>query len=1639
MDQQDKKDIFQDANYNCFNFILDELRGKGSTTSERGTLFERFCLKILRTSPFFIDDVKQAWRWDSFPGNGGRHDNGIDIVVLDRIGQFWAIQAKFYDCDSEIKKSDIDSFISASSREFTYEGKTYSFTNRYLFSTTEKVSRNAQELVTLFGPQDLLECGIDWTKFTLDDIEDSMVALPKKRLKEHQKEALNDVLNGFKSNDRGRLIMACGTGKTFTSLKIVERYIEENNILGANANILYLVPSIPLLSQTILEWKSQLSYSEGCDRFGICSDNTAGKTRRNLNADEITVNMPIPSTTDVTRISEQLNRLKKDIHDRGRIHFFFSTYQSIDVIHELQEKCGFEFDRAICDEAHRTIGAYKDEDDKTDFTKIHDNSFIRAKKRLYRTATEKIYSSVAKADAEEEGWSVFSMDDEKVFGPQFHYLSFGKAVSKGLLTDYRLIVLTVNKSNIAALKLSGLSDVNLNRASKIVGSLSALSKLPPKENPEEFAADPDPRKRVVAFCSTIKEADQVAQSYQKLPEKSCFGQEYRETQGYIIPKAKLITGEDNIDKKNRLLKWLRGQIEPKTCHILTNARCLSEGVDVPALDAVLFMAKKKSQVDIIQAVGRVRRKFGAGAEKKYGYIIIPVVIDDDSKTDITLSNSEDYKVVWQVVQALRSHDERLEAQINQIGQSKKLPPSICQINAFVPPRSRKGNVPCSSLRKDHGIEGPDTDSPVEYDIPKLTIPSDEELKKQEGLFSAQLVKHCGNRLYWEDWSKNIGDVTNNIALRIKAQIKSEDKTRSAFEKFRKGLCHLLNPSITEEDSINRLAEHIVTLPVLKSIFASNDLIDDNPVTKMRQKRVRKINGVEAEIESLKPFYDSVQLQTKDLTDAQGRQEVIRKLFDKFFQYALPKSADKFGIVYTPLEIVDFIIHSVENVMENEFHQKLTNPDVKILDPFTGTGTFIAELMRILKECGATNEQLKYKYSHDIWCNEIRLLAYYISLINIEDTYNRLTSNYEPFTHAVLTDTFEMSEHKPGEEYQGHLNEEEDFKEASEIAREEDKQNIRIIIGNPPYSVGQHNANEGNKNNSYPSIDNRISKTYRNFARGANKKLLYDSYVRAFRWASDRISDNGIVSFVSNGSYVDNIVFSGFRKSLLEEFNHVYVYNLRGNQRTMGELSRKEGGKIFGSGSRNTICIIVLVKHQGQPFDGFVHYKDIGDYLTREQKLEIIKNTHDISQINWERIVPDKNNDWINKTNTDFERFIPLAGKKLEIGAKSVFSSCYSSGIKTGKDTWIYNFDSNALRNNVALFINEYNRQKNIIIPALKGLSPQQKIQKANNMVTINPKAIKWNAELISYMSRGGNIDYSDIKFVTALFRPFVKKRMAYCPSLIQGMYKWQNIIQNPLTDSNRQIVVSGAPLKRNFSIIASDGITDLDVFEHCQVFPRLWNNLQKQEISLFDSDSENVPFYAITDEFLEHIRHTTKKTNISKEDAFYYIYALLHSNVYRNEYKANLSKEFPRVPIVENLENYISIGKQLYDLHINYESVKKYPGVNIEIKKNDYSISKIRFLSKERKDTIIFNPYITISNIPREVYEYKLSGRSPIEWVMDQYQYSVDSDSGIIDDPNQYDPIKGGKYIFDLILSLITVSLETQKLIASLPEYKELD
>lgn len=1623
-----------------FDAILEELKNRGNNKSEQGTIFEDFCKMILEKAPFFTDDVNEVWTWKEFPGNAGMHDTGVDLVVLDKQGTYWAVQCKFYSRDSKVSKASIDSFISASNRSFIIDDKTYNYSRRLVFSTTDDISENASGLFTTIGPDTIRDCGIDWGNFSFDDIEKVSI-FSKKTPKEHQKKAIEDVMKGFETNDRGRLIMACGTGKTFTSLEIVEslykKFSADTKNDFKNFNVLYLVPSIALLSQTIVEWKTQQTFGTNVRTFGVCSDQTAGQTKRNRkDTDEILVKMPIPATTDVNRIQKEYTSKK------CRVNIFFSTYQSIDVISNLAKACNITFDIAVCDEAHRTIGSYKTSgEDLSNFVKIHKDSFVPCKKRLYMTATQKIYSTGAKQDAKDGGYEVYSMDDESIYGPLFHYLSFGEAVSKGLLTDYRLVVLTIRKKDVVKLKLPQTAFANLDDASRIVGSLSALSKIPSELNPDEFKLDPKPMKRAVAFCSTIAQAKSIAESYNHLKDDSCLGKDYMEGQNFVIPMAKLITGQDNTKEKNKMLDWLRGigkdEIEDGTCHILTNARCLSEGVDVPSLDSVIFMAKKRSQVDIIQAVGRVMRKFGSGNEKIYGYIIIPVVINDEKLTDATLSNNEDYKVVWQVVQALRSHDERLDTQINKIGVTGKMPDCICCIDTFIPPVAKSRAI-VGSLKAE-AKEGFDSDDPSIADKMfqdfKVSLPSEDELRSNEKLFSARLVKNCGNRLYWEDWSKNIGDVTNNIALKIEQQISADSKVQNAFNKFTKNFKALLNPGISDKDCVNMLSEHIVTLPVLKAIFNENSMIDLNPVTQIMESMVKKLKGLESEIKALEPFYDSVRKTVAGVTSKEGRQEIIRKLFEKFFKYALPNSAEKFGIVYTPIEIVDFIINSVSDVLKNEFNESIANKGVKILDPFTGTGTFIVRVLDKLKSLGISDEDFTHKYNHDIWANEIMLLAYYISLINIEDTYGKIVGKFNPFNHDVLTDTFELEE-KKSKNYQPVLFEEDDFKIANEKANEEQAQDIRIIIGNPPYSVGQKNAMDNNSNTSYPNLDERISSTYGSNINSGLIKGLYDSYVRAFRWASDRIGDNGVISFVSNGSYVDNLAFSGFRRELLKEFNHVYVFNLRGNQRTQGELSRKEGGKVFGSGSRNTICIITLVKHKGKPFDGFVHYKDIGDYKDRETKLKEIEDYSSISNIDWKEITPDRSNDWINQKNEEFEEFIPLVSE--ESPEVSLFGSHISRGLVTARDSWTIGFNSKTVCENMEKFVKKFNFEQTRVLNLLSKariFDSNQKKSFVEKNVNYDKSNIKWGREIYNLLLRGKPLTLvKDVRDI--MYRPFVKKRLYYDPRVLNCVYKWKNIIPNQ-ADRNLNISISTPPCKKDYSALAINIISDIDCMEHAQSVPVEWINDNTQG-SLFELAGYDQNEDTLNDKAISLFKERYGDKSITSSSVFSYIYAVLNSKSYREKYSNNLGKEMPRIPFLKDFWGWSNIGKALIDLHLNYEKAKPYAGVKINKNAEDYKITKIRYILKDRKDTIIFNDHIIISNIPLKAYDYVVNGRSPIDWVLDQYQYTVDKESGIIDDPNTYDEVKGGKYVFDLILSLITVSLETQKLIKELPEYKEI-
>jgi predicted helicase len=427
-----------------------------------------------------------------------------------------------------------------------------------------------------------------------------------------------------------------------------------------------------------------------------------------------------------------------------------------------------------------------------------------------------------------------------------------------------------------------------------------------------------------------------------------------------------------------------------------------------------------------------------------------------------------------------------------------------------------------------------------------------------------------------------------------------------------------------------LAQHMITKPIFDALFSGFEFTKINPVSITLEKVLKSLTGHLESNKKLEVFYEQISLRIVGIDNNESRQKLITELYERFFKNAFPAMAQKLGIVYTPVEIVDFIIASVEEVLRSEFSTSLSNKGVQVLDPFSGTGTF---LVRLLQSGIISCEDLEYKFNHELHANEIVLLAYYIGAINIESTFAEINGKYVPFEGNVLADTFQMFE--------------DDDKLDSEVfisnnkrAEIQKSKEIQVIIGNPPFSIGQRNQDDNNQNVSYPSLDSKIQKSYAQQSSATSKRSNYDSYIRAFRWASDRIDKDGVICFVSNGSFIDSGSLDGFRKSIEREFSTCYIFNLRGNQRTSGELSRREGGKIFGSGSRVSIAVTLLVKNtKNKKFE--LKYHDIGDYLTREKKLELIKNFRSIKNIPWENLETDKYGDWINKRSSDFDELQKL--------------------------------------------------------------------------------------------------------------------------------------------------------------------------------------------------------------------------------------------------------------------------------------------------------------------------------------------------------------------------------------------------------------
>lgn len=1571
---------------NGLESILNEFRESATSKRDMGDKFERLVSAILKHDSSIAGKFKDIWLWSDFPYRDGSPDVGIDLVGVDEsTGEYVAIQCKFYHPEHTLVKEDIDSFFTASGQSFNVKKDKKRYSRRIIVATTDlwsphakKALENQEPPVTKIGIQDLLDSSIDWENFDIKKL-DKIKSRPKKEIREHQQEAIDKVEIGFKASDRGKLIMACGTGKTFTSLKLVEHLVPNGG------QVLFLVPSIALLSQTLKEWMFETSKELVC--FAVCSDVKVGK---NDDKDMSVSDLALPATTDAESLVNKIKVLDR----KNKITIIFSTYQSVEVIADAHDMGLKDFDLTICDEAHRTTGLTADGQEESIFQKVHDPSFIKSKKRLYMTATPRIYGEGARAKAEEASIKICDMSSEEHYGPEFHRLGFSQAVTKGLLTDYKVLVLGVDEKYINRAFQSQIIDENnelqLEDAVKIVGCWNGLAKKMDLINPKERSI---PMKRAVAFSSTIANSKHIQKLFATVVDTHI---ERTKDESALKCEIDHVDGSMNVQERNRKLAWLKDEAEENTCRILTNAKCLSEGVDVPSLDAVMFLSPRNSIVDVVQSVGRVMRR---SPGKDYGYIILPIGIPSDMEPEEALRDNEKYKVVWQVLNALRAHDDRFDAVINKI-----------QLNNG---DQTDSPILTGVIGGDAGEdESGETNKQKEKDKKQIQLELDfPHLEDWKNAIYAKMVQKCGSRIYWEDWAKKVAVQAELQQKRIEKILeKPTPEHKKAFDSFLHGLHENINPYIKKEEAIEMLAQHLVTRPVFEALFENYSFTKSNPISKAMQSIIDILDNGSTKTfdKEMESFYLEVKNKVSGINNFEGKQQIIKELYDKFFNHAFPKVADRLGIVYTPIEVVDFIINSVDEVLKQEFGKSISDEGINILDPFTGTGTFI---VRLLQSGLIKKEDFIRKYTKELHANELVLLAYYIATINIEEAFHYITgANYKTFEGALLTDTFQMYENE------GRF-EEIILSENYLRIKKQKESKINVIIGNPPYSVGQGSENDNNQNLDYPSLDKSISDTYAKHTTGKLKKSLYDSYVRAFRWATDRIgNNNGIIAFVTNGSFIDGNTADGFRKCLYDEFTTIYCFNLKGNQRTSGEVSRKEGGKIFGSGSRTPVAISILVRNIDKNKHE-IKYNDIGNYHSREEKLNIIKGYLSIAGVKWEIINPNLSHDWIDKRSGDFDKFITL-GDKSENKSLKVFDK-YSQGVLTSRDSWVLNFNKIELEKNVSKLVSYYNSE-------LSRLQNLDKVEILNSLNT-DPKLISWSRALKSDLAKGKKLNLQKNAIVTSSYRPFVKMHCYFDRSLNEMVYLMNDIFPKDNID-NLVISCTGIGANKEFSCLMTNCLPNFHFHDTGQCFP----------ICYFD---QNEIKSAINVNFKNEILLKLNK-DISDKEIFFYVYGILHSKEYRSRFLNDLSKMIPRIPFAKDFWAFSIAGQELANLHLNYETVEPYKLEEVSIKppkdlKSFYKVTKMKFPKKDEKSSIIYNGNVTLKGIPIEAYDYIVNGKSAIEWIMERYQVKTDKDSGILNDPNEYsdDP----RYIIDLLKRIVTVSIETMKIVNSLPPLEEID
>ncbi len=863
----------------------------------------------------------------------------------------------------------------------------------------------------------------------------------------------------------------------------------------------------------------------------------------------------------------------------------------------------------------------------------------------------------------------------------------------------------------------------------------------------------------------------------------------------------------------------------------------------------------------------------------------------------------------------------------------------------------------------------------------------------------------------------VPELGTEAAELIKTQHRTNAQFRADFAAFHQLCQAAINPNLSAAAVEEMLVQHLLTERIFRTVFEDPGFAQRNVIAREIENVLRgplaKAYNRGTFLQRLSPFYREIEREAATLVDFSQKQHFLNTVYEQFFQGFSVKKADTHGIVYTPQPIVDFMVKSVAHVLKTEFNRSLSDEGVHIIDPFVGTGNFIVRLMREINPF-----HLKAKYRDELWCNEVLLLPYYVANLNIEHEFYAITDEYLPFEGISLVDTFELAEDRQ----LSLLTEENTARVAKQKASP-----MFVVIGNPPYNAGQVNANDNNKNRVYPTMDALIRETYAKYSTATNKNSLYDPYVKSLKWASERIGEAGIVALVTNNSFLDGRAFDGMRQHLAADFDAIYVIDLGGNARTDTLVT---DASVFGI--QVGVSINLFVKRaardrfsspygeQHEPARIFYYRTD--DAWNKDQKFAFLRDTEHVGNVPWQTLEPDARHTWLTEgLNTEFLTFLPMgskAAKRMKGEAEGVIFHTYSNGTVTGRDAWVYNFNRQTLTENVQHLINAYNSE----VQRWRGVEDKT-AHNVDDFVGADDKKIKWSRDLKAKLKRGRLAEYAEDKVREGLYRPFTKTNLFLDRVLNDFVGGFPAIF--PTLDAeaeNRVICVPGAGGRAPFWCCMTNVIpnTALITLDANQCFP----------FYIYDEDGTNRR-ENITDWAVENFRAHYGDDSIGKWEIFHYTYGLLHHPEYRERYAADLKRDLPHIPFAEDFWAFAQAGAQLAELHVHYEKQPQYPLDFVTEPDVPFNLLVEKMRLSTDKTQLKYNESLTLAGIPAKALEYRLGKRSALEWLIDQYRVKVDKNrSEIVNDAND---VENPRYIVELIGSVITVSLETVKVVEGLP------